>query len=77
MYGNYQNLLYSSQISWDFATNIFEIFRKNDYDTLKSVLEEWLNPEDEEETPVESTAKTTGVKSTENIESAFDDLFNE
>jgi hypothetical protein len=59
--------------------NIFDIFRKNSYDDLKAVLEEWLNPEDstEEEKKEVPTSTTAGVKSTENIESAFDELFNE
>ena len=57
--------------------DIFEIFKKQSYDNLKAVLAEWLNPdEDTQETPV-ATSEATGVKSTENIESAFDDLFNE
>tara|TARA_R100001443_G_C3341654_1_gene174626 strand:- start:382 stop:1134 length:753 start_codon:yes stop_codon:yes gene_type:complete len=58
--------------------DIFEIFRKNSYDDLKAVLTEWLDPENSTEENKEApTATTTGVKSTENIESAFDDLFNE
>jgi len=57
---------------------IYEIFRKNSYDDLKAVLEEWLNPDGGEETaPVASTSKSTGVSSTKDVESAFDDLFNE
>jgi len=45
---------------------------------LKNVLEEWLNPEGETEQVQEpATATTTGVKSTGDIESAFDDLFND
>jgi hypothetical protein len=58
--------------------DIFDIFKKQSYDELKSVLEQWLSPEEEEtkEAPV-STSEATGVKSTENIESAFDELFNE
>ena len=61
--------------------DIFEIFKKNEYDTLKGVLEEWLDPNGESGTATEqaavSTESKTGVKSTANIESAFDDLFNE
>jgi hypothetical protein len=58
--------------------DIYEIFRKNSYDDLKNVLEEWLNPEGEVEQVQETaTATTTGVKSTGDIESAFDDLFND
>ena len=57
---------------------IYEIFRKNSYEDLKVVLEEWLNPDGEDEaqkTP--ATAEVAGVKSTSDVESAFDDLFNE
>ena len=63
--------------------DIFDIFKKNSYDDLKAVLEEWLNPEGSEESeiqkmvPAGTVESKTGVKSTENIESAFDDLFNE
>ena len=58
--------------------DIFEIFRKNSYDMLKGVLAEWLDPEaGEEEEKKVATTEATGVKSTANIESAFDDLFNE
>ena len=59
--------------------DIFEIFKKQSYDDLKAVLEEWLSPESgtTEENTVVATAEATGVKSTANIESAFDDLFNE
>jgi len=57
---------------------IFEIFRKNSYDDLKAVLEEWLNPDGgEQAAPVQSTATSTGVSSTKDVETAFDDLFNE
>jgi len=57
---------------------IFEIFRKNSYDDLKAVLEEWLNPDGGEAAPAQtSTAAATGVSSTKDVESAFDDLFNE
>jgi hypothetical protein len=57
---------------------IFEIFRKNSYDDLKVVLEEWLNPDGgEDAAPVTSTSTSTGVSSTKDVESAFDDLFNE
>ena len=57
---------------------IFEIFRKNSYDDLKAVLEEWLNPDGgEQAAPVQSTSASTGVSSTKDVETAFDDLFNE
>ena len=59
--------------------DIYEIFKKNSYDNLKAVLGEWLDPESstEEEVKQMATSTTTGVKSTESIETAFDDLFNE
>ena len=59
--------------------DIFEIFKKQSYDQLKGVLAEWLDPDGESGTAPEqvATAEATGVKSTANIESAFDDLFNE
>ena len=45
---------------------------------MKNVLEEWLNPEGEtEETNQPATAASTGVSSTADVESAFDDLFND
>ena len=56
---------------------IFEIFRKNSYADLKVVLEEWLNPSEDEAPAAKSTATTVGVSSSKDIESAFDDLFNE
>ena len=67
---------------------IFDIFKKQSYDNLKIALEEWLNPDGSETediqkmvpagSPVKNSAEAkTGVKATENIESAFDDLFNE
>tara|TARA_R110002051_G_scaffold176672_1_gene246651 strand:+ start:648 stop:1394 length:747 start_codon:yes stop_codon:yes gene_type:complete len=56
--------------------DIFDIFKKQSYDDLKAVLEEWLNPDGEEEKEV-ATSTSTGTKQTENIESAFDELFNE
>ena len=59
--------------------NVFDIFKKQSYDDLKAVLAEWLDPDSSEEEAAKpvATAAATGVKSTENIESAFDDLFNE
>ena len=52
--------------------------KKKSYDDLKAVLEEWLNPDGGEVTPaVASTSTSTGVSSTKDVESAFDDLFNE
>ena len=56
--------------------DIYDIFKKQSYDDLKAVLEEWLSPDGEEEKEV-ATSASTGTKQTENIESAFDELFNE
>ena len=56
--------------------DIYDIFKKQSYDDLKAVLEEWLNPDGEEEKVV-ATSTSTGTQQTENIESAFDELFNE
>jgi len=56
--------------------DIYDIFKKQSYDDLKAVLEEWLNPDGEEEKEV-ATSTSTGTQQTENIESAFDELFNE
>jgi len=58
--------------------DIFNIFKKVSYDDLKSALEEWLNPENSDapaETPT-PVAAPAGVKKADDIDSAFDDLFN-
>jgi len=54
-----------------------DVFPEATYDDLKEALQNWLNPEDEVET-TESAEDTTptGVTSTDDIDSAFDDLFN-
>jgi len=59
--------------------NIFDIFKKVSYDDLKGHLEDWLNggESQEEQAAVTSTAKVTEtVAKTDNVESAFDNLFN-
>ena len=60
--------------------DVFDIFKKVSYDDLKGALENWLNPEDEgTEEPVasESANLTSDVTKTEDINAAFDDLFNQ
>ena len=60
--------------------DIFNIFKKVSYDDLKGALEEWLNPtEDSAEAPSQQEQKTAapaGVNKADDIDSAFDDLFN-
>jgi len=60
--------------------DIFEIFKKSSYDDLKGALESWLNPEDEENTE-EVTSESANIPSdvtkTDDINAAFDDLFNQ
>ena len=59
--------------------NIYDIFKKVSYEELKGNLEEWLNGGDsqEETAAVTSTAKVTEtVAKTDNVETAFDNLFN-
>ena len=58
--------------------DIFNIFKKVSYDDLKAALEEWLNPSEEGETPetAKKEAVPAGVKKADDIDTAFDDLFN-
>lgn len=58
--------------------DLLNIFKKVSYDDLKAALEEWLNPSDEnqESTPA-AVAAPAGVKKTDDIDTAFDDLFNQ
>ena len=67
--------------------NIDEIFSKVSYDDLKSALEVWLNP-DGEETEGTTVTKATngapaptpvpaGVSTSDEIDTAFDDLFGD
>ena len=59
--------------------DIFNIFKKVSYDELKEVLENWLNPEGESnegESSPQAEAVPAGVKKTDDIDTAFDDLFN-
>ena len=61
--------------------DLFEIYKKKSYDELKTILQEWLDGGDSEEqsssdTSTESQAASVGAKSTGDIDSAFDELFN-
>ena len=59
--------------------DLLQIFKKVSYDDLKVALENWLNPDDAESTtpsaPIASAP--AGVKKTDDIDTAFDDLFNQ
>ncbi len=60
-------------------SDIHEIYTKVSYDELKEVLENWLNPEDggsEQPAAVEAAPAPAGVNKTNDIDTAFDDLFN-
>jgi|TARA_B100002019_G_C21145492_1_gene535436 hypothetical protein len=63
----------------DNQTNITDIYNELSYEDLTEVLNNWLNPSDDEEAEesVEETSnKTETPKATEDVSSAFDDLFN-
>ena len=59
--------------------DINDIYKKVDYDTLKGALQTWLDGGEEEskQEPVAAAATPTGVKKTDDIGEAFDDLFND
>jgi len=58
--------------------DLMNIFKKVSYEDLKAALEEWLNPSEGEDTePVKATPAVAGVKKTDDIDTAFDDLFND
>ncbi len=63
--------------------NITEIYTEQSYDELKEVLNNYLNPTDEDTTTGTTTAETTktepaleGTTKTSDVDSAFDELFN-
>ena len=63
----------------DNQTNITDIYNELSYEDLTEVLNAWLNPSEEEETEEsaeETSNKTEAPKATEDVSSAFDDLFN-
>lgn len=58
-------------------SEIYEVYRKSSYEDLKLALEEWLG--EGSENTSESTAQpvAAAAKSNDNIDKAFDDLFNQ
>ncbi len=63
----------------DNQTNITDIYNELSYEDLTEVLNNWLNPSEDEETEEsaeETSNKTEAPKATEDVSSAFDDLFN-
>ena len=63
-------------------SNLTELYTEPTYDELKEVLANYLNPSDESETATTTTTTTQKPspaqteKKTENVEDAFDQLFN-
>ena len=60
--------------------DLFDIYKKKSYDELKGILEDWLNGDEgnnQENTPVKEQAASVGANSTDNIDKAFDDLFDQ
>ena len=71
----------------DNQSDLTELYTEPSYDELKEVLANYLNPSDESDetsttttaTPAATTQTTTSTpteKKTENVEDAFDQLFN-
>ena len=61
--------------------DIFDIFKKASYDDLKQALSEWLDPEGEtnEEAPQAQSTNTEAqstTKKVDDVNAAFDELFN-
>ena len=61
--------------------DLTELYTEPSYDELKEVLANYLNPSDESEettttTTTQTTPSTPTEKKTENVEDAFDQLFN-
>ena len=66
---------------FDNQSNLTELYNEPTYDELKEVLQNFLNPSDEAETPAptnttEKVAEQTATKSTADVSDAFDNLFN-
>jgi hypothetical protein len=61
--------------------NLNEIFKEPTYDELKSALEAWLDPENQESesnnTSSEEPATPSNVSKVDDVSAAFDELFNE
>ena len=74
------------QSIFDNQSDLTELYTEPTYDELKDALQHYLNPSDDstEETSTTTTATTTQTatatkteeKKTENVEDAFDQLFN-
>ena len=65
---------------FDSQVDLTEIYNEPTYDELKSALENYLNPSEDEEDVVESNQNNQKVgakNTTSNIEDAFDKLFND
>ena len=62
----------------DNQKDITEIYQEQTYEELTEVLNNWLNPENEEnqEESVTQSEVKEDVKSTKDVSEAFDDLFN-
>ena len=60
----------------DGQKEITDIFKEVSYDDLKSVLSEWLNPEDEQVETTTATPNTGDTKKVDDVNQAFDELFN-
>jgi hypothetical protein len=63
--------------------NLSDIYQEQSYDELASVLQEWLNPSDEDEKSGDKKEKPTAsstlqetVATADNASEAFDELFN-
>jgi len=58
--------------------DITEIFKEVSYDDLKVALGEWLNPEEETEelTQAQATPASATTDKVDDVNKAFDDLFN-
>ena len=72
---------------FDNQSNLTELYTEPTYDELKDALQNFLNPSDEDNTETttpsngttetsKTTTKTETPKKTENVEDAFDQLFN-
>jgi hypothetical protein len=56
--------------------DITDIFKEVSYDDLKTALGEWLNPEEEASTEQVATQTTGNTARVDDVNKAFDDLFN-
>ena len=59
-------------------SEIYEVYRKSSYEDLKAALEEWLGEGGEESTqPKAQPVAANATATNDNIDKAFDDLFNQ